>query len=78
MHVEPDAVDAVDERIGLLKLLRGVLERVGLVPSPDDRLHHPTAVDAVHTAQRALRSGRLDDDRRQSVQDVLDVLGSPR
>ncbi|WP_329021499.1 aKG-HExxH-type peptide beta-hydroxylase [Streptomyces sp. NBC_00690] len=77
MHVEPDAVDAVDERIGLLKLLRDVLERAGLVPPSDDRLHHPAAVDAVHTAQRALRSGRLDDDRRQSVQDVLDRLPPP-
>ncbi|MEU0985962.1 hypothetical protein [Streptomyces sp. NPDC005953] len=46
MHVDPDAVDAVDERTVLLKLLRDVPERAGLVPPPDDRLHHPATVDA--------------------------------
>ncbi|MFF8957922.1 aKG-HExxH-type peptide beta-hydroxylase [Streptomyces sp. NPDC014894] len=77
MHVEPDARGAVDERDGLLARMREVLDRAELPPPRGGGLRHPAAFDAVHTTQRALRSGPLDPDRREALTLLLHRLPAP-
>ncbi|MFJ5102697.1 aKG-HExxH-type peptide beta-hydroxylase [Streptomyces sp. NPDC088554] len=79
MRVEPDAREAVDDRRELLERMRTVLDRADLadpsgslpLPPPDGILRHPAAIEAVHTAQHALRSGPLTAERRAALASVL-------
>ncbi|WP_405687093.1 aKG-HExxH-type peptide beta-hydroxylase [Streptomyces sp. NBC_00057] len=77
MRVEPDAQGAVDDRTGLLERMRGVLDRAELAPPPGEGLRRPAAVEAVHTVQRALRSGPLAPDRRRTLADLFDRMTPP-
>ncbi|MWA16133.1 aKG-HExxH-type peptide beta-hydroxylase [Streptomyces sp. BA2] len=74
MRVEPDAKEAVHERDQLLRRMRSVLERAELVPPGGDGLRHPAVAEVAHTAQRALRSGPLDQERRRRLAERLEQV----
>ncbi|MBV6699961.1 aKG-HExxH-type peptide beta-hydroxylase [Kitasatospora aureofaciens] len=77
MHVEPDAQEAVADRTRLLERMHGVLDRAELMPFSRDVLRHPAAVEIVHAAQRALRSGQLAPHQRRALADRLDRVPRP-
>ncbi|MGW6236004.1 aKG-HExxH-type peptide beta-hydroxylase [Streptomyces sp. NPDC055094] len=77
MHVEPDAREATRERTGLVERMRAVLLRAELAPPPEEALRHPAAAETVHTAQHALRSGALGQERRATLSARLGALTAP-
>lgn len=77
MRVVPDATEAADDRAHLMQRMRAVLERAELAPPANDGLRQPAAVEIVHTAQRALRSGPLAPDRRRTLAARLERVPPP-
>ncbi|MEW1720324.1 HEXXH motif-containing putative peptide modification protein [Streptomyces sp. NPDC093109] len=79
MHVEADVRGAVEDRREVLERMRAVLDRMefpesGASNAPADILRRPAAIEAVHTAQRALRSGAPAARSRAELAAVLDRL----
>ncbi|WP_035791985.1 HEXXH motif domain-containing protein [Kitasatospora mediocidica] len=68
MQVEPDAREAVGDRVRLLERMGSVLDRAELRAPGDGVLRDPAAVELVHSVQRALRSGPLPPGRRRALE----------